>query len=126
MKLHQTFKCLTEVRYDFLFIIMDLPKLGRCTTEAWGPAIGAIKEAKKSAKCPVGFITSLEENMPEDFAKDLLRHGIIPLTGLESSLGALGALRDVSSMWNKQNTGSIISTQWPNRKSLMINEFQSK
>ena len=47
VKLHQTFKCFTEVRYDFLFIIMDLPKQGRCTTEAWGPAIAAIKEAKK-------------------------------------------------------------------------------
>ena len=126
VKLHQTFKCLTEVRYDFLFIIMDLPKQGRCTTEAWGPAIAAIKEAKKSAKCPVGFITSLEENMPEEFAKDLLRHGIIPLTGLESSLGALGALRDVSSIWSRQNTRSIVWAQWPNRKSRTINEFQSK
>ena len=73
---------------------MDLPKRDRCTTEAWVPAIKAIKE-KKSAKCPVGFITSLEENMPEEFAKDLLKHAIIPLTGLESSLGALGALRDM-------------------------------
>ena len=126
VKLQQAFKCMTEVRYDFLFIIMDLPKRGRCTTDAWGPAIAAIKEAKKSAKCPVGFITSLEENMPEEFAKDLLRHAIIPLTGLESSLGALGALRDVSDRWNKQSTRSIIWDRWPDRKSRTINEFQSK
>ena len=126
VKLYQAFKCMTEARYDFLLIIMDLPKQGRCTTEAWGPAIAAIKEAKKSAKCPVGFITSLEENMPEEFAKDLLRHAIIPLTGLESSLGALGALRDIRNTWNRQNTRSIIWTQWPNRKSRTINEFQSK
>ncbi len=126
VKLYQAFKCLTEARYDFLLIIMDLPKQGRCTTEAWGPAIAAIKKAKKSAKCPVGFITSLEENMPEEFAKDLLRHAIIPLTGLESSLGALGALRDISNTWNRQNTRSIIWSQWPDRKSRTINEFQSK
>ncbi len=126
VKLQQAFKCMTEVRYDFLFIIMDLPKRDRCTTDAWGPAIAAIKEAKKSAKCPVGFITSLEENMPEEFAKDLLRHAIIPLTGLESSLHALGALRDVVDMWNKQSTRSIIWDQWPDRKSRTINEFQSK
>ena len=86
----------------------------------------AIKEAKKSAKCPVGFITSLEENMPEEFAKDLLRHAIIPLTGLESSLGALGALRDISNIWNEQSTRSIIWAQWPDRNSRTINEFQSK
>ena len=109
VKLYQAFKCLTEARYDFLLIIMDLPKQGRCTTEAWGPAIAAIKKAKKSAKCPVGFITSLEENMPEEFAKDLLSHAIIPLTGLESSLFALGALRDISNTWNRQNTQSIIA-----------------
>ena len=126
VKLQQAFKCMTEVRYDFLFIIMDLPKRGRCTTKAWEPAIAAIKEAKKSARSPVGFITSLEENMPEEFAKDLLRHAIIPLTGLESSLGALGALRDVSDMWNKQSTRSIIWDQWPNKKYRTINEFQSK
>ena len=126
VKLYQAFKCLTEARYDFLLIIMDLPKQGRCTTEAWGPAIAAIKKAKKSAKCPVGFITSLEENMPEEFAKDLLRHAIIPLTGLESSLGALGALRDIRNTWNRQNTRSIIWSQWPDRKSRTINEFQSK
>ena len=126
VKLYQAFKCMTEARYDFLLIIMDLPKQGRCTTEAWGPAIAAIKEAKKSAKCPVGFITSLEENMPEEFAKDLLRHAIIPLTGLESSLGALGALRDISTTWNRQSARSIIWTQWPDRKSRTINEFQSK
>ena len=48
------------------------------------------------------------------------------MTGLESSLGALGALRDVSDMWNKQSTRSIIWDQWPDRKSRTINEFQSK
>ena len=126
VKLQQAFKCMTEVRYDFLFIIMDLPKRGRCTTKAWGPAIAAIKEAKKSARCPVGFITSLEENLPEEFAKDLLRHAIIPLTGLESSLGALGALRDVSNMWKKQSIRSIIWEKWPDKKTRTINEFQSK
>ena len=117
---------MTEVRYDFLFIIMDLPKRDQCTTEAWVPAIEAIKEAKKSAKCPVGFVSSLEENMPQEFAKDLLRYARIPLTGLESSLGALGALRDVSNMWNKQSTRSVIWAQWPDRKSRTKNEFQSK
>ncbi|MFL2801002.1 MAG: acetate--CoA ligase family protein [Paracoccaceae bacterium] len=126
VKLQQAFKCMTEVRYDFLCIIMDLPKRSRCTKKAWGPAIAAIKEAKKSARCPVGFITSLEENMPEEFAKDLLRHAIIPLTGLESSLGALGALRDVSNMWKKQSIRSIIWQQWPDKKSRTINEFHSK
>ena len=64
--------------------------------------------------------------MPEEFAKDLLKHAIIPLTGLESSLSALSALRDVSNMWNKQTTPSIIWAQWPDRKSRTINEFQSK
>jgi acyl-CoA synthetase (NDP forming) len=64
--------------------------------------------------------------MPEEFAKDLLKHAIIPLTGLESSLGALGALRDVSKMSNKQSTRSVIWAQWPNRKSRTIDEFQSK
>ena len=126
VKLQQAFKCMTEVRYDFLFIIMDLPKRGRCTTKAWEPAIAAIKEAKKSARCPVCFITSLEENLPEEFAKDLLRHAIIPLTGLESSLGALGALRDVSNMWKKQSIRSIIWEKWPDKKTRTINEFQSK
>ena len=66
---------------DFLFIIMDLPN-EIDARQKHGASHQAIKEAKKSAKCPVGFITSLED-MPEEFAKDLLRHAIIPLTGLE-------------------------------------------
>ena len=94
-----------EETYDFLFIIMDLPKQGRCSSDAWYPAIAALKEAKKIAKCPVGLITSLEENMPEKFAKDLIKHSIIPLTGLENSLAAVKALQNVSLQWKIKNYG---------------------
>ena len=37
--------------------------------------------------------------MPEKFAKDLLRHAIIPLTGLENSLAAVKALQNVGMLW---------------------------
>ncbi len=126
IKLTMAFKSMMEEPYDFLFIIMDLPKQGRCSSDAWYPAIAALKEAKKIAKCPVGLITSLEENMPEKFAKDLLRHSIIPLTGLENSLSAVKALRNVSIQWKAKRTPSIIWQRWPNTKSRILDEYQSK
>ena len=115
-----------EETYDFLFIIMDLPKQGRCSSDSWHPAITALKEAKKIAKCPVGLITSLEENMPEKFAKDLIKHSIIPLTGLENSLAAVKALQNVSVQWKIKSTPSIIWERWPNEKSRVLDEYQSK
>ena len=120
------FKTMMEETYDFLFIIMDLPKQSHCSSDAWYPAIAALKEAKKYAKCPVGLITSLEENMPEKFAKDLLRHAIIPLTGLENSLAAVKALQNVGMLWKVKGTPSIIWERWPNEKSRVLDEYQSK
>tara|TARA_Y100001935_G_scaffold12113_1_gene9458 strand:+ start:1014 stop:1982 length:969 start_codon:yes stop_codon:yes gene_type:complete len=120
------FKSMMEETYDFLFIIMDLPKQSRCSSDAWYPAIAALKEANKNAKCPVGLITSLEENMPEKFAKDLLRHAIIPLTGLENSLAAVKALQNVGILWKVKSTPSIIWERWPNEKSRVLDEHQSK
>jgi len=125
-KLTAAFKSMMGETYDFLFVIMDLPKQGRCSSDAWYPAIAALKEAKKNAKCPVGLITSLEENMPEKFAKDLIRHSIIPLTGLENSLAALKALQNVSIRWKVKSTPSIIWERWPNEKSRVLDEYQSK
>ena len=126
VKLTMAFKTMMEETYDFLFIIMDLPKQSRCSSDAWYPAIAALKEAKKNAKCPVGLITSLEENMPEKFAKDLLKHAIIPLTGLENSLAAVKALQNVGIHWKVKGTPSIIWERWPNEKSRVLDEYQSK
>ena len=67
-----------------------------------------LKKVKKNEKCPVGLITSLEENMPEKFVKDLLRQQIIPLTGLENSLAAVKALQNVGILWKVKSTPSII------------------
>ena len=126
VKLTMAFKTMMEETYDFLFIIMDLPKQSRCSSDAWYPAIAALKEAKKYAKCPVGLITSLKENMPEKFAKDLLKHAIIPLTGLENSLAAVKALQNVGMLWKVKGTPSIIWERWPNEKSRVLDEYQSK
>ena len=64
--------------------------------------------------------------MPEKFAKDLLKHAIIPLTGLESSLAAVKALQNVSSQWKIKSTPSIIWQRWPDEKSRILDEYQSK
>ena len=62
--------------------------------------------------------------MPEKFAKDLLKHAIIPLTGLGEP-GALGAIRDIGNSGTNRAPHQLWA-EWPNRKSRAINEFQSK
>ena len=76
---------------DLTMLIVDFPRQDRCNALDWESAIIAATECAKKSDRAVAMVASLQENMPEKVAQRLLKHGVIPLMGMDEALAAAEA-----------------------------------
>ena len=79
---------------DLGVIVVDFPRSDRCDTEAWECVIAAEIARQKTCK-PIALLASLAENMSESQAARIAAAGLIPLSGMEASLGAIAAAASI-------------------------------
>lgn len=91
------FAAMMQGPVDLGVLIVDFPRSDRCDPSAWDCVIDAAKYVRRACDIPFACLSSLAENMPEDVAKDLFEIGVVPLNGLEESLAAIKACRDMVS-----------------------------
>ena len=77
--------------YDAGIFIIDPPRPDRCDPSSFLPALQSIEAAAKLTGKPAFPVASLPENFDEDMAIAMMARGTVPLMGLETALGALGA-----------------------------------
>lgn len=70
-------------------VVLDFPRVDRCTTAEWDTVLAALAEARGAV--PLALISSLPENMPEATAKAAIALGITPFCGLPEALAAIAA-----------------------------------
>ncbi|MGV6839203.1 MAG: acetate--CoA ligase family protein [Planktomarina sp.] len=92
-----TFTAMMQGNLAIGCIVLDFPRADRCDPTAWHPVIHAAARAKAASRKPIAIVSSLQETMPEDMAKDLIHQGIVPLCGLESGLEAIKTAADIGS-----------------------------
>lgn len=86
--------CFTEAllhEADFGLFVCDYPRMDRCDSSAWEPALAAIEAARFATGRPMAYVATLPENLPEPLQERLLAAGIVPLLGLEDALAAVAA-----------------------------------
>lgn len=72
-------------------VILDIPRTDRCNPEDWLKVIEPVEAAMKASGKPMAVLSSLPETMPEAFAADLMKRGLVPLCGLDEALTAIEA-----------------------------------
>lgn len=70
-------------------LIVDYPRADRCDPAAWECTIEAGAQAVEATGKPLIIVTTLPEALPEDVAAQITAAGMIPMHGLDDSLGAI-------------------------------------
>ena len=89
------YSALINAPIDLGVIVVDFPRSDRCDPEAWECVIAAAEIARQKTGKPVALLASLAENMSESQIARIAAAGLIPLSGMEASLGAIAAAASI-------------------------------
>ena len=90
------FAAILQSDANLALLVLDFPRLDRCTHESWLLAIDAYKAAGAKWPGQLGLLASLPENLPESIATQLINDGIVPLCGIDDALSAIAAVVGVT------------------------------
>ncbi len=90
-ELFGTYQAMLRCQFDLSILVLDFPRLDRCSIETWEPAVRALKRAAQDTQAPTAVTASLPESLPESIAKEFIAEGIAPLCGLRQTLDAAAA-----------------------------------
>ena len=72
-------------------LIVDFPRTDRCDASDWRCAVDAAILSKRNTGTNVAIVATLPELLPEEFSKELILGGVIPLFGIEEAIYAAEA-----------------------------------
>ena len=89
----ECFSGLMDCQFDAHLLVLDYPRLDRCSAESWGTTVDAFVAAaqagQSSGNKAATVVASLPEDLPEDYAQALMAQGIAPMHGLPDCLDAI-------------------------------------
>jgi acetyl-CoA synthetase len=102
--LGECFAGLMDCRFDAHILVLDYPRLDRCSADSWGAAVDAFADAAAQAGTDTGatVVASLPEDLPEDIAHTLLARGVAPMQGLADCIAAIGHAADIGAARARQ------------------------
>ncbi|MFD0860275.1 acetate--CoA ligase family protein [Roseovarius aquimarinus] len=72
-------------------LVVDYPRLDRCSDAAWECTLSAGAEAARASGKPLAIVATLPENLSERMAARIVEAGMIPLLGIEEAITAIEA-----------------------------------
>jgi acyl-CoA synthetase (NDP forming) len=94
-----TFSAFVSGGFDLNMLVLDFPRGDRCSDADWWPTVRAFEEALKANGARGAIVASMGENLPEEYAADLIGRGIVPLMGIAEALDAADAAAFVGEAW---------------------------
>ncbi|MEL6794079.1 MAG: CoA-binding protein, partial [Pseudomonadota bacterium] len=85
------FTAVMESDFDLTMFILDFPRADRCDPSEWDTAIYGITEAAARTGRRAAVVAGMQENLPEDIAKDFAAAGVAPLYGMHEAMAAAEA-----------------------------------
>ena len=85
----ECFSGLMDCGFDASLLVLDYPRLDRCSAESWGTTVDAFVVAARNRSHGATVVASLPEDLPEEFAKALRAQGIAPMHGIPDCLDAI-------------------------------------
>jgi acyl-CoA synthetase (NDP forming) len=85
----ECFSGLMDCQFDAHLLVLDYPRLDRCSAQSWGATVDAFVAAAQSGGKGATVVASLPEDLPEHFASALMLQNIAPMHGLPDCLDAI-------------------------------------
>ena len=94
-----TFTAMIGCGFDLSILILDFPRLDRCSDASWNGAVRAIAAARDATGGRVAVAATMPENMPEARSDELIALGLAPMLGLDEALAAAEAAAAIAAGW---------------------------
>lgn len=85
----ECFMGLMDCQFDAHLLVLDYPRLDRCSAQSWSTTVDAFIAASQSGGKGATVVASLPEDLPEHFASALMHQNIAPMHGLPDCLDAI-------------------------------------
>lgn len=79
----------SELLADSAVLVLDYPRQDQCDPGSWKSATEVFVKASRHWPGFTAVLATLPENMPEEFARELMAAGVVPLAGLRDGLLAI-------------------------------------
>jgi acyl-CoA synthetase (NDP forming) len=89
--------------FDLNMLVLDFPRLDRCSDADWWTAVAAFEAALQTNGAKGAVVASMLENLPEAHAADLVRRGIVPIHGIAEAFDAAEAAAFIGEAWARRS-----------------------
>jgi acyl-CoA synthetase (NDP forming) len=96
-----TFSAMVSGGFDLNLLVLDFPRIDRCSDADWWTTVNAFEAALKANKAKGAIVSSMLENLPEGHAVDLLRRGIVPIHGIVEAFDAAEGAAFIGEAWKR-------------------------
>ncbi|MGD9912703.1 MAG: acetate--CoA ligase family protein [Rhizobiaceae bacterium] len=98
-QLTATFSAMTSGDFDLNMLVLDFPRLDRCSDADWWYTVNGFDKALKANGAKGAVVASMGENLPEQHAEELFRRGIVPISGIAEAVDAAEAAAFIGRAW---------------------------
>ena len=85
----ECFSGLMDCGFDATLLVLDYPRLDRCSADSWSTTVDAFAAAARNGGRGATVVASLPEDLPEEYANALMAQGIAPMHGIPDCLDAI-------------------------------------
>jgi len=105
-QLTATFTAFVAGGFDLNLLVLDFPRLDRCSDADWWFTVNAFDKALKASGAKGAIVASMGENLPEAHCDELLRRGIVPIHGIAEAVDAAEAAAFIGRAWKRKRPPS--------------------
>jgi acyl-CoA synthetase (NDP forming) len=102
-----TFTAMVSGGFDLNMLVLDFPRIDRCSDADWWPTVRAFEVALKANGARGAIVSSMLENLPEEHAGELFRRGIVPLQGIVEAMDAAEAAAFIGEAWKRPSAAPL-------------------
>lgn len=102
-----TFGAMASGGFGLNMLVLDFPRIDRCSDADWWWTINAFEAALKANDAKGAVVASMGENIPESHAAELLRRGIVPILGIAEAMDAAAAAAFVGEAWARPSAAAV-------------------
>ena len=101
------FSAMVSGGFDLNMLVLDFPRNDRCTDVDWWPTVNAFEAALRANGAKGAIVTSMPENLPEEYCAGLVSRGIVPLYGIAEAVDAAEAAAGVGEAWGRASPSPL-------------------
>lgn len=104
----EAFTAMVSGGFDLNMLVIDFPRPDRCSNAAsYWTILRAFEAALKTNKAQGVTVSSLPENMPEEYAAGVFARGMVPLLGMQEAMDAAEAAAFIGRAWRQPQARQV-------------------